>query len=123
MTYKVTDEDRARGYVLLRGMTAYWVSGASSSVGSINAPLANGLHQNFRFERPRNIPGYDVDANYALNLEKNQLLRTQAEAAQVAAAASVITAINSATPPAAAPTVGTRCTTRNVAGTLYTDCY
>jgi hypothetical protein len=123
LTYKITDADRARGYAVLRGMTAYWVSGASSSVSSINAYLANGLHQNFHFERPRNIPGYDVDANYALNLEKNQLLGAQMQAAQVSAAASVVAAANAAAPAAPAPRLGTRCTTTNIAGTLYTNCY
>ncbi len=121
--YAVTDRDRQNGYVALKGITAHWVSGASSSVGQITAYLKNGLHQNFRFERPRNIPGYDVDANYALNLEKNRLLRAQAEAAQVAAAASVVTAVNSAAPPTPAPTLGTHCTTTSIAGTLYTNCY
>jgi hypothetical protein len=122
--YPITDQDRKNGYVALKGITAHWVSGASSSVSSINAYLTNGLHQNFRFERPRNLPGYDVDANYALNLEKNQLLRAQTEAAQVTAAASVVTAINSSVPtPAPPPTLGTRCTTTNIGNTLYTNCY
>ena len=79
LQYKITDQDRARGYVMLRGVTAYWVSGATSSVNSINANLQNGLHQNFHFERPRSFPAYDVDANYALNLEKTRILKQQAE--------------------------------------------
>jgi hypothetical protein len=124
--YKITDQDRIRGNMILRGVTAYWVSGASSSVKGINANLQNGLHQNLRFERPRSIPGYDVDANYALAFEKNRILRAQAEAEQNQAAiatwSNAIAAASAAyaTPP---PNFGTHCTTRYIGRTAYTDCY
>jgi hypothetical protein len=121
LRYKVSDEDRARGYKLLRGITAYWVSGASSSVNSIKSDLEKGLHQNFTFERPRSLPNYEVDANYAINLEKNRILRVQAEAtrAQAEAAALQAEALQQALQ---APPRGTHCTTRNIGNTVYTDC-
>jgi hypothetical protein len=127
LQYKITDQDRARGYIILRGITAYWVSGASSSVNSINANLQNGLHQNFRFERPRDFPNYEADANYALNLEKVRILRAQAEAQETQAAIATlnnaVAAANAAYAAAPAPNLGTHCTTRYLGNTAYTDCY
>ncbi len=127
LQYKITDQDRARGYVSLKGITAYWVSGASSSVNFINANLQNGLHQNLRFERPRDFPNYEADANYALNLEKVRILRAQAEAQETQAAIATlnnaVAAANAAFAAAPAPNFGTHCTTRYLGNTAYTDCY
>jgi hypothetical protein len=127
--YAISAQDKANGYMNLKGVTAYWVSGASSSVNNINVNLQNGLHQNFRFERPRDFPAYDTDANYALNLEKNRILRAQAEAQETQAAAATLTnallAANAAYANAPAPNInlGTHCTTRYVGNNAYTDCY
>jgi hypothetical protein len=128
LQYKITDQDKARGYISLRGITAYWVSGASSSVNSINANLQNGRHQNFRFERPRDFPNYETDANYALNLEKLRIMRAQAEAQETQAAIATlnnaVAAANAAfAAPVPAPNLGTHCTTRFLGNTAYTDCY
>ena len=85
LNYKITDQDRARGYMMLSGVTATWVSGASiSTTNPVRASLQNGLQQHFNFERPRNVAGYDTDANYALNLQRNRMLAAQAQAQQEA---------------------------------------
>jgi len=85
--YPITDQDRARGYMLLKGITAKWVSGASTSTAHpMTAYLKEGLQQHVRFERPRDVAGYDIDANYALNLQGNRILATQAQDAANAAA-------------------------------------
>lgn len=111
----------------LRGITAYWVSGASSSVNTINANLQNGLHQNFQFERPRDFPNYQADANYALELEKIRILKAQAEAqetqAAIATVNNAIAAANAAYATAPPPNLGTHCTTRYLGNTAYTNCY
>jgi hypothetical protein len=127
LQYKITAQDKANGYMTVRGVTAYWVSGASSSVNAINVNLQNGLHQNIRFERPRDFPAYDTDANYALNLEKNRILRAQAEAqetqAGIATFNNAVAAANAAYANAPPPNLGTHCTTRYLGNTAYTDCY
>jgi hypothetical protein len=116
LQYKIASQDRERGYVVLRGVTAFWVSGASSSVNSINAYLKNGLEQQFGFDRPRSIPNYDVDANYAFNLEQNRILREQAHAQETQAILGVLgTTLR--------PNIGTHCTTAYVGTTAYTNCY
>ena len=125
--YPISAQDKANGYMTLKGVTAYWVSGASSSVSTISANLQNGLHQNFRFERPRDFPAYDTDANYALNLEKNRILRAQAEAQENQAAAATLAnaliAANAARANAPPPNLGTHCTTSYLANYAYTNCY
>lgn len=125
--YPISAQDKANGYMTLKGVTAYWVSGASSSVNAINVNLQNGLHQNIRFERPRDFPAYDTDANYALNLEKNRILRAQAEAQETQAAIATfnnaVAAANAAYANAPPPNLGTHCTTRYLGNTAYTDCY
>lgn len=121
VTYPITEADRARGYVLLKGVTAFWVSGVSSSTTpTIMAYLKSGQQQHFRFERPRDAPNYSVDANYALQLEKAQLLRAQVEAIQDVATNSAVIATNSEQP---APSLRTHCTTNTIGGTTYTNCY
>jgi hypothetical protein len=114
--YKITDQDRARGSMILKGVTAFWVSGVSSSSSpTISANLANGLHQHFNFERPRDAPNYNVDANYALNLEKNELLKAQVEAIE-----NINVTVDQSSP---APTLRTHCTTNHIGQTAYTNCY
>jgi hypothetical protein len=115
VTYKITDQDRARGSMTLKGVTAFWVSGVSSSVSKITANLQNGLHQHFVFERPRDAPSYSVDANYALELEKNRLLKQQVEAIE-----NITVTVDQSTP---APTLQTHCTTNRIGTTSYTNCY
>jgi hypothetical protein len=101
----------------LKGVTAFWVSGVSSSIGTINANLANGLQQHFNFERSRDAPNYSVDANYALELEKQRLMRAQVEALQNIN----VTVEQPASSPM--PTLRTHCTTSNIGNTSYTNCY
>lgn len=121
LSYKISEENRSQGYVTLKGLTAYWVSGASSSANSISAELRNGLRQDFHFERPRGAPNYDVDANYALNLEKNRILRAQVEAIQNQ---NITVTMDNQSTPTTAPQRRTNCTsTRGVGGAVYTNCY
>ena len=115
ITYKISDQDRARGTMTLKGVTAFWVSGVSSSVPTISANLSNGLHQHFNFERPRDAPNYSVDANYALNLEKNRLLKAQVDALE-----NITVTVDQSSP---APSLRTHCTTNHIGQTAYTNCY
>jgi len=117
LQYKITDQDRERGYLILRGVTAIWVSGASLTVNPINAHLSVGREQQLVLDRPRSLPNYEVDANYALNLERNRILQEQAEAQETQA---IIGAIS---PMLTRPNMGTHCTTSYIGGQAYTNCY
>jgi hypothetical protein len=115
--YKISDQDKARGSMTLKGITAFWVSGVSSSIGTISANLQNGLHQKFHFERSRDAPNYNIDANYALELEKNRLLSAQVDAIKNQ---NIAIAVDQS---ASAPALRTHCTTNNIGQTAYTNCY
>jgi len=87
INYNVTEEQRKAGRMLLRGTSVRWVSGASANISSLTADMQQyGYHQTFTFRRPDGVPGYDVDANYALQLQRNAIMllqaASQAQAAQ-----------------------------------------
>lgn len=82
LEYTITQADRQRGYMVLRGLTARWVSGARASVSSIQADLNNGTTQQFTFLRPEEAAGLQIDASFALDIERNRILQQQAEAQQ-----------------------------------------
>jgi len=134
--FTVTDESIQAGSVVVPSPVAIWVSGASLPVISIRADLSrcrNLIYQyqctplQFLLERPRDVPGYEKDASYALELERNELLRAQnaqlaAQAAQSqdnAFAAAILNGINNAQAAQAARRgVSTSC---NTVGT-HTSC-
>jgi hypothetical protein len=84
LTYTITDADRKRGQMSLRGMSAQWPSGAKASASSINSNLSIGTEQSFTFKRPANAPGLAADMNYALEVEKLNEMRRQTELQQQA---------------------------------------
>ena len=83
--YDISEADQKRGSMNLQGLTARWVSGASQSYGTITSNLNIGKSQFFTLKRPSNAPGLSTDMNYALELEKLQVMRRQAQAAEDAA--------------------------------------
>jgi hypothetical protein len=125
--YPLTKENKAAGFVNVKGLTATWVSGASVSVSSVHADLRNGRNQQFNFDRPRDVPGYETDANYALNVQRNAIMAQQAQAAanqaQAAAFANYLAATRPSPPPAPVYTAPTTCNTMAIGNTLQTRCY
>jgi hypothetical protein len=85
LSYNITEADEKRGSMNLRGLTARWVSGASQSYGTVTSNLNIGKSQYFTLKRPSNAPGLSTDMNYALELEKLDVMRRQAQAAEDAA--------------------------------------
>ena len=91
LTYRLTDEQLKEGSVLLRGVSVRWISGATASIPGLTANLKQyGYHQSFTFRRPDGVPGYETDARYALELQRNAIMMyqavSQAEAARKEAA-------------------------------------
>jgi hypothetical protein len=80
LNYQVTDEDKKQGHKYLRGTTVRWVSGANAGIPILTADFRNGFNQVFNFRRPDSMPGYDIDANYALQLQRNAIMMMQAAA-------------------------------------------
>jgi hypothetical protein len=77
VTYDVTEAQKQQGYILLRSVTAKWVSGASRSLPSIKADLQNGYSKDVEITRPQDVPGYENDARYGRDLERTQMLEEQ----------------------------------------------
>ena len=73
VTYNVPDRSKEQGYVLLRGVTAVWVSGVSQSLPAIKVDLRQGYSQDIVFSRPKDAPGYENDAKYGRDVERRAL--------------------------------------------------
>ncbi len=71
--YEVSQIQLDRQAMTLSGLTARWVSGATKAIPQVNVNLENGLSQQMTFVRPR-VPGAQIDANYALGLQRNRIL-------------------------------------------------
>lgn len=74
------EQQHGRGRV--RGIKAVWASGATAEIPFLNVDVnAHGLNQQFTFLRP-DVPGRDADMRFAVELERNQIMRAQAQAQQ-----------------------------------------
>jgi len=82
VTYKITADDKQRGYIVLRPLTARWISGASFETNTLTAYLSNGNIQHYYIERPRNVAGYDIDASYAAQITIISNMRADREACE-----------------------------------------
>lgn len=80
LRYQITEEDRQRGYAILRGTSVRWASGASANVSSLRADLGIGYNQQFTFNRPENYPGREADIRFSLELERLAIMQRQARA-------------------------------------------
>lgn len=127
LTYPVTEDDKKRGTKTLRGTMVRWVSGASASIAYLTADFQNGYRQTFHFRRPDGVAGYDVDANYALQLQRNTLMMMQT-AAQLQAAqaqqqqAQQLHQLRQQQMLNSAPTTNIRCQSRRMGDSIWTDC-
>ena len=61
--------------MFLKPLLARWLSGAENSPTSIKACASEGKQLVFTFFRPQNIPGSDVDAQYASQYEYQREIR------------------------------------------------
>jgi hypothetical protein len=121
LNYAVTDEWRSGQCIKARGSEVKWASGATASVSYMSLCPPQGYEQHYTFQRP-NVAGRDVDVNFALQLERNRILRRQAEAAEDAAAAQILRSMQQAPAPAAFPPM-TNCTTRVNGSQAQTSCW
>lgn len=78
----------------LKGTTAVWASGARAEVSSLNACRSVGWIQSYVFVRP-DVPGREVDMNFALQLQRNGIMQQQVDNA---AAQNAINAKRKAAP-------------------------
>jgi hypothetical protein len=117
LQYTLTVLDRSHGYVYIKGVTAFWVSGVTTSLASFRADLSNGDKQQLTFQRPRNAPGYDTDTAHASELERNPAPAQQESDKRFA---SFQYALKNSQP---FQQRTLNCTSNDYAGTVYTNCY
>lgn len=94
---------RGGGCKQLSGLEAKWASGVTASIDSLNVCASSGHQQRFTFVRP-DVPGREIDANFALQSQRNQIMQN----------ANTIQQMNATKP--------TRCTSRQVGFTVQTVC-
>lgn len=122
LVYPITPQDSERGYMLLRGTTVVWASGASASVQSLKADLSQGNNFHFIFIRP-DVPGREVDLNFALQVERNRILQQQAEAQRDQAFWQMYNAIFTQYQKTIPTYNRTNCTSNIIGNSIYTTCY
>ena len=115
LIYSISPQDKARGYVSLSPTKVVWASGASATVESQIAELSKGTNFSFVFVRP-DVSGLDIDMNFALQLERNQILQQQA---QDQAFWQLYNSFQKFTPAYNPPT---HCTSSVIGNSIYTDC-
>ena len=100
------------GCVTLAPVTAQWISGARTTYQP-TACRSTGTSQRYVFQRPAGA-GMDIDANYALQLQRNQIMKDAAwsEAFDRGLRQGAETYPKT-----------TNCTTTNIGGMLQTSCY
>ena len=102
-----------------RGETSVirWGSGAEASFNSIRLCKDEGDHQQFIFQRPANVPGSEADIRFATELQRNPILREEAQAQRDAALIQAWEAIN-----AANASDNAKCVSRVIGSRVQTDC-
>lgn len=90
----------------LQKITVRWASGAEATLDSVAVCQQNGKHQQLTFVRPTGVPGREIDALFALEVQRQG-------AAAAAAASQVVVPL----------TKPVRCTSYAVGWQVFTNCY
>ena len=118
ITYEPDQTFSSGGCMNLRGTAVKWASGAAAQISFLSVCKSLGTLQHYVFNRP-DVPGRDIDANYALQLQRNGIMRSQADAANTAATLQIMRALQ---PPAPAFNPPVNCRSYRVGNEIRTDC-
>lgn len=111
---------KAGGCFKARGTSVKWASGAEAGIESMTLCAGQGYTQQYTFSRP-DVAGRDIDMNYALQLQRNNIMRQQANAAQTANTLQFLQTLNPPMPQIPQPL---NCTSRRTSNnTVQTDCW
>lgn len=108
---------KSGGCMNTRPMSVKWASGATAGISYLTLCANKGMVQHYVFSRP-DVPGRDTDLNYALEVERNRIMRAQAAAAIMQATTPPPQPIRVYTPP---QTI--HCTSSTFGGTTTTNCH
>jgi flagellar hook-associated protein FlgK len=80
--YRLSSSDTEKGTILLKPITARWVSGATATTGSLTANLKqHGYNQQITLFRPKDAPGLQSDIAYGIADGQNRVQQQMADAA------------------------------------------
>ena len=77
LIYNISPEEKNKRYLKLQGPRVVLASGVSTSIDSLTLDRGTGSGFHFTFSR-QDAPGRELDANFALQLERNRILQQQA---------------------------------------------
>ena len=81
---------RSGNCIALQPVQIRWASGAAATVTNLKGCPAQGYRQQYSILRPTNAPGADIDANFAVQLQRNGILEQQADAQDAIAVSQFI---------------------------------
>lgn len=117
-------EDRRGNLVVSANVV--WASGARTNINYLTFDLSEGSQFSFTFVRP-DVPGREIDGNFAIQLERNRLLQEQVKAQQAQAYWQMYNTMLNQYRQSYTPTTPTsksfNCTSRQVGNNIFTDCY
>jgi hypothetical protein len=103
----------------LQPITVRWASGAEAKVSTLSACASKGHFQQFSFVRPTEIPGRELDVQFALKQQELALMQQQAAAQERAAMFNLLLRENA---PAVDRTRSLNCMSSESGGVVYTSC-
>jgi hypothetical protein len=81
---------RAGTCLPLQPVQVRWASGAAATATNLKACPAQGYSQQYSFLRPLSAPGADVDASFAVQIQRNGILQQQSDAQEASAIANYL---------------------------------
>ena len=110
----------------LRPVAVRWASGAEASIANLSACPDQGYAQQFAFKRPAAVPGLAIDADFAVQVQRNAILQQQnailQQQADAQEASAVLNAVSRPGAPSAQRNGGLSCISRELHGQILTDC-
>ena len=109
-------------YIKLPPTKVVWASGVFSEANDITVDRNEGSEFSFTFVRP-NVQGREIDANFALQLQRNRILQQQAQAERDQALWQLYNTMLNQQRQSYTPTFKSYdCETRQIGNTIYTNC-
>jgi hypothetical protein len=116
--YAVDPAFKAGGCFKVRGTSARWASGAQAGIEFMTLCASQGYTQHYTFARP-DVAGREIDMNYALQIQRNNIMREQANAAQTANTLQYLRTLN---PPMPAIPMPIDCVSQRSGAVIRTEC-
>ena len=117
--YEPDETFKRGGCMRTKGTSAVWASGARAQISYLELCASRGMVQNYVYGRP-DVPGREIDANFALQLQRNAIMRQQANSA---ATANYLMLLNANRPAPPSFPQQTNCRTVYSGNVANTQCY